>query len=393
MKQIIMEWVADFSCPGGDCGLTCCTGDWRIILKDEEIEKYDSLPGEIRETICSAIDFDKKELKNHNGKCSLLDEDGYCKIVRMCGEELLSFTCTFFPRIDKVFGNIEQIGVEILCPLVAKRLLENEAIRYFETEVEDDERVTADDVQMTYCNILAYIRGCLWEILEYLPGKYGTGKVCILLNILLKLQEIFKDGNVDSEMIERILDSYSGETVVNSFFENCELMKGMYAQHANAIHNVFLETNANSILGDVLPLFKKYRPELIDNLVVWLNNKELFISDYKEYARYFTDKYPMFTEKFLNYSLFISMMGYDPTMLNRRMYVRIYEQMIIHLTTMSLWKNSGEIDDKEMGIIISMIDRTCINGGEKIIDRIYEYMKSYSDGKDGVMNLLLLFTA
>lgn len=392
MKQIIMEWAADFVCPGGDCGLTCCTEDWKIILKDEEIEQYCRLPDEAKEIICNQIDFESKLFKMVNGKCALLDEDGYCKIVKMYGEEFLSFTCTFFPRTSKVWGDIDHVGVEILCPLVANRLLEKDAIKYYESEAKDDERKTATEEQVAYCDILAYVRGCLWEILEYLPGEYDAGKVYILLNILLKLQESFKDGKVDYELVEQVLDKYSGVDTVNSIFENCEPIKGMYSQRAEMIHNVFLQTNANGILGDILPLFKKYRPNLVDNLAMWLNNKEVFVSDYVEYAKYFTERYPMFMEKFLNYSLFISMMGYDSTKLNRKIFVRIYEQMIIHLTGMSLWKSNGNIDDKEMGIIISMIDRTCINGGEKIADKIYEYMKDYSAGDKGVMNLLLLFT-
>lgn len=40
-KEIVMGWCRDFECPGGDCGLTCCTKDWRIELTDSEIKAYE----------------------------------------------------------------------------------------------------------------------------------------------------------------------------------------------------------------------------------------------------------------------------------------------------------------------------------------------------------------
>ena len=51
-KQVIYtSWVESFTCPGGDCGLTCCSDDWKIALFDKEAEYYKNLEGEFGEHV------------------------------------------------------------------------------------------------------------------------------------------------------------------------------------------------------------------------------------------------------------------------------------------------------------------------------------------------------
>ena len=69
-------------------------------------------------------------MRQCDGRCQMLTEDGWCRIVLECGEEYLSGTCTTFPRKVKQFGDIMECMVEIVCPLVAERVFDDKKIEF-----------------------------------------------------------------------------------------------------------------------------------------------------------------------------------------------------------------------------------------------------------------------
>lgn len=60
-------------------------------------------------------------MRQRDGKCGLLTEEGWCKIVLECGEKYLSDTCTCFPGCVREFGDVLECMVEIVCPVVAEK--------------------------------------------------------------------------------------------------------------------------------------------------------------------------------------------------------------------------------------------------------------------------------
>lgn len=48
MKYVQFDYVNKFSCLAGKCPDTCCK-DWQIILDEDAIARYASLPGELGE--------------------------------------------------------------------------------------------------------------------------------------------------------------------------------------------------------------------------------------------------------------------------------------------------------------------------------------------------------
>ena len=136
-KKVEIGWYRDFICPGGDCGLTCCCDKWTIELTDSEIELYkNKLPMSIKKDVCDAIDYKNKQFICENGKCKLLNSEGFCRIVLEAGEEYLSDTCTEFPRVKKEYGDVVLNYVEPACPLVAYNLLDGKRVEYFEESEE-----------------------------------------------------------------------------------------------------------------------------------------------------------------------------------------------------------------------------------------------------------------
>lgn len=47
MKQVSLDYTAQFSCLAGACPDTCCK-DWEIILDEADVARYRALPGPAR---------------------------------------------------------------------------------------------------------------------------------------------------------------------------------------------------------------------------------------------------------------------------------------------------------------------------------------------------------
>ena len=54
MKYVQFDYVNKFSCLAGKCPDTCCK-DWQIILDEDAIARYASLPGELGEQVRAAM--------------------------------------------------------------------------------------------------------------------------------------------------------------------------------------------------------------------------------------------------------------------------------------------------------------------------------------------------
>ena len=54
MKYVQFDYVNKFSCLAGKCPDTCCK-DWQIILDEDAIARYASLPGELGERVRAAM--------------------------------------------------------------------------------------------------------------------------------------------------------------------------------------------------------------------------------------------------------------------------------------------------------------------------------------------------
>lgn len=136
-KLLYLDWYKEFRCVGGTCPLTCC-GRWNIAVTEKEIEQYKAMSHPFGKKVLEALDEENKQMKQENGRCKLLTEDGWCSLVLECGEEHLSYTCTVFPRMLDVYGDIVEARVEIVCPIVARYLLNPQKICFGIEEIEGE---------------------------------------------------------------------------------------------------------------------------------------------------------------------------------------------------------------------------------------------------------------
>lgn len=133
MRILKLSYYDNFRCVGSDCPETCCM-HWSIIFGRHEYLKLaqaDCSP-KLKEDIeksfvrieggddCSyaLIKFDEK------GLCPMLDGDGLCRIQKELGERALSYTCSVFPRLERLVGEeLYTCSCQITCPNVVKTLM------------------------------------------------------------------------------------------------------------------------------------------------------------------------------------------------------------------------------------------------------------------------------
>ena len=89
MKYVQFDYVNKFSCLAGKCPDTCCK-DWQIILDEDAIARYASLPGELGEQVRAAMLAENGEtrFRERGGNCVLLRDDSSVRFrphtVRKC---------------------------------------------------------------------------------------------------------------------------------------------------------------------------------------------------------------------------------------------------------------------------------------------------------------------
>lgn len=121
------SYYDNFTCLAGRCPDTCC-GNWAVVIDPESLAFYQSVEGELGETIRGALELDGEPCFRLNKTlCRLLAPDGLCLIQRELGEERLCRNCASYPRFSTEIGQSREIGLSLSCPEAARLILIAEA--------------------------------------------------------------------------------------------------------------------------------------------------------------------------------------------------------------------------------------------------------------------------
>ncbi len=155
MKYVQFDYVNKFSCLAGKCPDTCCK-DWQIILDEDAIARYASLPGELGEQVRAAMLTENGEtrFRERGGNCVLLRDDGLCPLQAAYGAEMLCRTCFTHPRFTEEYGQTAELTLSASCPEAARLLLEHDAPLTL-TETDDGGRSSERATPALYPALLA----------------------------------------------------------------------------------------------------------------------------------------------------------------------------------------------------------------------------------------------
>jgi lysine-N-methylase len=128
------SYAAAFQCTGPSCEDPCC-GDWDIPLDRNTYEKYQQFSSEKLGGIVSAFvivnqpgrheKFYGQILRTSSGWCPFFGVDHLCSIQRDYGRQLLSATCSVYPRSLSVVEETLEGALSLSCPEAARNVLLN----------------------------------------------------------------------------------------------------------------------------------------------------------------------------------------------------------------------------------------------------------------------------
>ena len=135
-KRIILtpSYMKGFNCIGSLCEDSCCIG-WRVVLDKHTYLKYKKIQDKELKPIFQKMINRERGIKNNeaygkikmekNGRCPFLDEKNLCKIYQKLGEEYLSDTCTFYPRIVNIIDGKFERSASVSCLEITRIALLN----------------------------------------------------------------------------------------------------------------------------------------------------------------------------------------------------------------------------------------------------------------------------
>lgn len=157
VKNIVkFKYFDEFHCIGPECRDSCCKY-WSIQLSKREYLDYKKMPcsPELRSIIDTAFKRIKgsvntsayAEMKlKENGNCPFLGEDSLCMLQKELGENVLSLTCSVFPRLNTFVGldTLLQSCTATCCRVVEILMQHPEGLEIVEEEYDGKDKYIND---------------------------------------------------------------------------------------------------------------------------------------------------------------------------------------------------------------------------------------------------------
>lgn len=221
-KKVILKplYMDNFECIGTSCEDSCCKS-WRISIdkktyleyrkvKDQEL--FLNLKKNITRNRTNASDnnYAKVHLTSNN-RCPMLNQDSLCDIQQKLGEELLSMTCSTYPRIINQSNNKHEMSGVLSCPEIARLALLNQDKMEFTLYKDELRPKTLLNNRLNSNNkgpekYFEELRAFTIQVLQY--RSYSLSDRLIVLGMFFnKLQEVILE-NSDSG-IPQLIDYYT----------------------------------------------------------------------------------------------------------------------------------------------------------------------------------------
>ncbi len=234
VKGIILGLYNNFSCAAGSCTSTCCSG-WRIEVSNEAFLRFVNISNQIlREDILSNIyeaDGKRYFATKSNGRCSMLDNDGLCRIQKNLGEGMLCNTCRKFPRLISNHNGLLWISMAASCPVTADYII-NSNIEFY--MVNNNGNISVIDIQdipfisagiLEHKKIMEKYMSAIRRPQDYIfMYKSFMDMADNILEVIIESHEIqYLDGCFDYFQEEK-----NAEEIVSQFMEFENIVKTKY---------------------------------------------------------------------------------------------------------------------------------------------------------------------
>lgn len=374
-KYLYTDWMVDFHCVGAECPKTCC-GKWNIAIKEEEIEKYKELAQHhpFGKTILEGLDEENGCMKQCDGRCVLLTEDGWCKIVLECGEEYLSGTCTTFPRMIQEHGDVLECMVEIACPAVAERLFDHKKIGFCLDEIDDGTEEESPQIDLELYDTLSFARSFLIDLFQEYDASCNVGKIYILFSAIQAVREMYGKGELTRKGVEGWLAQWDGKNfaAVMGAVEPIMRREELKAVQILQLGELLISSDAMEYV-----LLDLENSTLREDLIRWTGDVTDFKDKLHEFCRWRDGHYALALENYFVYALFREWIPYGMKMeqFGKTFFIRIVMWCLIQLCALSVWEKKGEVTVKEYAMFVMGIDRA-LSHSEPILDELARVLEA-----------------
>ncbi|MDR0331790.1 MAG: flagellin lysine-N-methylase [Chitinispirillales bacterium] len=240
------EYLSRFSCIGGACEDSCCSG-WRVSVDKKTFLEYRRVKDKALAPLLD--EFVKRERKEGvksdeayakinmvKGRCPLQDAQNLCLIQTTLGYGALCDVCAVYPRLYKIIDKKLERCATVSCPEAARLVLNNPDGIGFET-VEEGKGVgripdRAPSLAPGDAKYAAKPAKFFWEIrmvgLTLLQNReYTVGQRLILLGLLCrKIDELDESGRV--EEIPNMLETFGASVDDGSLRPDLDAVEGSF---------------------------------------------------------------------------------------------------------------------------------------------------------------------
>lgn len=266
-----------FQCIGGDCHQNCCSFHWNIDITKQEFKQMKrALHSEtLKEVFATAFvpqkgnsmqKTDVYRIKQKNGSCPFLDEQGLCGIYKDCGPEVMSKVCRLFPRISFIYYNeIMNRILSLGCEEVVRLLLQQKDGIAFISEEENisdaeiKETILIQSVKAIEAPLFDYFYDISSFIFAVLQNRnYEIGERMVLLGMAFQnMDKLEKDKKIKQipqymRSFLQNMDKPEYKEMYQEFFEKVKTNNRLRAMNSLiTYHNVLKRKADNNIIERV----------------------------------------------------------------------------------------------------------------------------------------------
>lgn len=303
MKQSMLtpNYLKEFSCIGGECEDSCCSG-FSIPIEQKTYEKYENINDHSFKDIFQSSITRTKPSSSHltyaslNAKCGcpFQNENGLCSLQMKYGEQMLSGACSKYPKQINAFEQQLERSATLSCPEIARLvLLKKEGLSFERIEQEIDERdVVTRQLTKEMAPMVAYfedLRIFSISVLQDRTMNFQT-RLLILQSFYFEMNELVQKQKEQEipDLIEQYLTQENTlkleEMEINAGNIIQKIMKIREVSPFNARYEMTfnqmvdgLTTNFNAVYGETFLSTHEY---MLENYLVNYVFKHLFPFSY-----------------------------------------------------------------------------------------------------------------
>lgn len=363
MKCLGIKQLDGFKCIADKCTYTCCRG-W-IIAIDDKAEMYKQMGYEDR----IVYENGRWRMKlNPDGRCAMLDQRGLCKLVLEHGEEVLSATCSIYPRVINKTKDTIELSYNNDCPAVISALRELKDSLVFEMyEIEEDVPIRIDENERYYA-----IRDMVIDLLQ-------ISDIPVWVRLMMCYQFIEKTMSEDS--VYPVIEKYNDVNFIIELYNQILGIKCGFLEKGNYIISLVLQFIKRTTDDEV---YNRYIGKISDYLsTVTIQELDALWSEYQKHKI----ENEMLYENLLVNAVFINIMSDSRLGLRDGMLALIFEYSAIMMTHFLYWcVNEKVVDIKAENDIICYFARLIEKNASK---NMKAFIESYGNTKGNVFLRLL----